>query len=96
MVYLQIGEHTLPASFGNAAFMRYEDLTNSSAFGDFAKSVPVKENGEVDVLNAKIGFFAKITYCALLSGGNIARQPLKMTLDEVADLITLELLPYMI
>lgn len=91
--YLKLGETQYPASFGNAAFMGYEDLTGSSVFADFGPSLPLNTKGEFDFTKIKIGFFARVAFCALVSGGNIARQPFALSLDEVANYITLDTLP---
>jgi len=37
-----------------------------------------------------------MTFCALVAGGNIAKTPLILNVDEVAELVTMETLPQII
>ena len=95
--YIALGEKQYPVSFSNAAFMRYEDLTGRSGFGDFVDALAYDNaTGEVNMSRVKIGFFAKMTFCALVAGGNIAKTPLILNVDEVAELVTMETLPQII
>lgn len=95
--YITINGTQYPASFGNAAFMEYEDLTGKSAFGDFLDALPNDPiTGAFDLRRLRLGFFARITFCALKVGGNIARTPLTASLDEIANGVTMEVLPEII
>jgi len=92
--YIALGEKQYPVSFSNAAFMRYEDLTGRSGFSDFMEALAYNpETGNVDYVKIKIGFFAKMAFCALIAGGNIAQIPFTKNIDEVAELVNMQNLP---